>query len=149
MLSLYILLEFLAYTCLFALFIIILVNAFYLCLLFETLQPPSPDDDHDDHDAHDEVIIVDLIDIQTLPIIPSYIPERVPYEIHKIQKIGLIPYQRKKRLKYEFNGAKIYDYFFDPTHVNSSYYYLNRLILTNELNYYLVGLGNLYLLGKI
>jgi len=102
-------LEYLAYIFLFALFIIVFTNTFYLCLLFDTLKLPSdpdaPDvpDDHNDPDEDLEIVI----NIETIYVILYlfYYPERVPYN-QKIKEIGLIPYQRKKR-------PKIYENFFN------------------------------------
>ncbi|PKY44068.1 hypothetical protein RhiirA4_442918 [Rhizophagus irregularis] len=99
-------LEYLAYIFLFALFIIVFTNIFYLCLLFDKLKLPSdpdaPDvpDDHNDPDENLE----DMIDIEPIYVMLYlfYIPERVPYD-REIQKIELIPYQRKKRPKLDDN----------------------------------------------
>ncbi|CAB5095921.1 unnamed protein product [Rhizophagus irregularis] len=99
-------LEYLAYIFLFALFIIVFTNIFYLCLLFDKLKLPSdpdaPDvpDDHNDPDENLEV----MIDIEPIYVMLYlfYIPERVPYD-REIQKIELIPYQRKKRPKFDDN----------------------------------------------
>ncbi|GBC06299.1 hypothetical protein RclHR1_06750003 [Rhizophagus clarus] len=97
------LLEYLAYICFIILFIIIFINVFYLCLLFESLKLP-PDTLNfpgviDDPNILDEV---DILNFETYLIIIFYIPERIPYEIKKIQEIELMPYQRKKRPKYEW-----------------------------------------------
>ncbi|GBC11326.1 hypothetical protein GLOIN_2v1600825 [Rhizophagus irregularis DAOM 181602=DAOM 197198] len=100
-------LEYLAYIFLFALFIIVFTrNIFYLCLLFDKLKLPSdpdaPDvpDDHNDPDENLEVMIA--IEPIYVMLYLFYIPERVPYD-REIQKIELIPYQRKKRPKFDGN----------------------------------------------
>ncbi|RGB29132.1 hypothetical protein C1646_745505 [Rhizophagus diaphanus] len=99
-------LEYLAYIFLFALFIIVFTNIFYLCLLFDKLKLPSDPDAPDDPDDHNdpEEVLEDIIDIEPIYVMLYlfYIPERVPYD-REIQKVGLIPYQRKKRPKLDEN----------------------------------------------
>lgn len=87
--------DFLAFS---GLFVIIIVSALYLYLFFETFYPPSfPPAIIVSDKKITESPVKNVNNIPTKQLLLSFHPEHIP---DKIKKTGLIPYLRKKHLKY-------------------------------------------------